>query len=72
MKQSINNYEFHRAFEQIRPDNFSYAGLDALFEYLESYEDDTGEEIAEHVTEWLQERTQVMPVDSDTLIIQAF
>lgn len=45
MKQSINNYEFHRAFEQMRPDNFSYAGLDALFEYLESYEDDTGEGI---------------------------
>lgn len=45
MKQTINSYDFHRAFEQLRPDNFSYAGLNALFEYLEQYEEDTGQEI---------------------------
>lgn len=45
MKQSINSYEFHRAFESMRPDNFTYEGREALFEYLEQYEEDTGEEI---------------------------
>jgi len=45
MKQSINSYDFHRAFEQLRPDNFSYDGLNVLFDYLEQYEEDTGEEI---------------------------
>jgi hypothetical protein len=45
MKQSITNYDFHRAFEQLRPDNFSYEGLNALFEWLEDYEDQTGEQL---------------------------
>ena len=45
MKQTINSYEFQNAFKQARPDNFSYDGLEALFEYLEQYETDTGEEI---------------------------
>ena len=45
MKQSINSYDFHRAFETMRPDNFSYEGLDALFDWFEQLEDDTGEEI---------------------------
>ena len=107
----------------IRPDNFSYAGLKALFEHLESYEDDTGEEIEldvialccdysemtleeiindyiysescgnkhvydadtweeikdmdddermEYLADWLTDRTMVIPVDDNTLIIQAF
>ena len=45
MKQSINNYCFHRAFEKQRPDNFTYDGLEALFNYFEDLEDDIGEEI---------------------------
>ena len=45
MKQSVNSYDFHRAFEQLRPDSFSYAALDALFDYFEQLEDDIGEEI---------------------------
>ena len=45
MKQSVNSYDFERAFKQIRPDNFSYKGLNALYEYLEGYEEDTGEEM---------------------------
>ena len=46
MKQSINNYQFHRAFERMdRGEQFSYEGLNALFDYLEEYEDDTGETI---------------------------
>jgi len=43
MKQTINSYDFHRGFEKLRPDNFSYNGLDALFNFLEEWEEDTGE-----------------------------
>ena len=46
MKITINEYQFEQAFRDAgRGDNFSYAGLQALFEYLQSYEDDGGEEI---------------------------
>tara|TARA_Y100000310_G_scaffold301220_1_gene337487 strand:- start:995 stop:1291 length:297 start_codon:yes stop_codon:yes gene_type:complete len=46
MKQSINNYQFHRAFERMdRGEQFSYEGLNALFDYLEELEDDTGETV---------------------------
>ena len=45
MYQSINKYDFARAFEQLRPNNFSRAGLFALYDYLEQYEEDTDEQI---------------------------
>jgi len=45
MKQSVNMYDFERAFKRFERDNFSYDGLKALFEYLEDYEEDTGEEV---------------------------
>ena len=45
MYQSIDKYDFARAFEQVRPDNFSRAGLSALYEYLEDYEDSTGQQL---------------------------
>ena len=46
MKQTVNVYDFERAFVDMdRADNFSYEGKKALFEYLEQYEEDTGEEI---------------------------
>ena len=38
-------YDFERAFKRFERDNFSYDGLKALFEYLEEYEEDTGEEV---------------------------
>lgn len=41
----INEYDFRRAFEQLRPDNFSYDGLFALYEYLEQQSDDIGKNI---------------------------
>ena len=44
MKTTVNFYAFSEAFN-IRKDSFSYDGLKALFEYLESYEEDTGEEM---------------------------
>ena len=45
MKQSINFYQFQTAFNEIRPNNFSYNGLKLLFNHLEEYEESTGEEI---------------------------
>ena len=45
MKQTVSLYDFERAFKDFDRDNFSYDGLKALFEYLEEYEDDTGEEL---------------------------
>lgn len=45
MKQTVSQYDFRNAFQQCRPDNFSYEGLSALFEYLEQWEEDCGEEL---------------------------
>ena len=46
MKQSVNNSDFHTAFNQMgRGDQFTYQGLNALFSYLEEYEQDCETEI---------------------------
>jgi len=45
MKSTVSLYDFRRAFEQCRPDNFSHEGLEVLFDYLEELESDTGEEL---------------------------
>lgn len=46
MKSTVNQTDFHDAFKNMgRGEQFSYDGLVALFEYLEQYEEDTGEEI---------------------------
>lgn len=46
MKQTINQSQFMDAFERMgRKDQFSYDGKKALFEYLEQYEDEAGEEV---------------------------
>jgi len=46
MKQSINEHKFRDAFYKMgRGEQFSYAGLSALYDYLEQLGDDIGEEI---------------------------
>lgn len=45
MKTTVNLYDFRRAFEQCRPDNFSYEGLELLFDYCEEVEQGSGEEM---------------------------
>ena len=46
MKQTINLHAFRDAFYRMgREDNFSYEGLDNLFDYLEELEQYIGEEI---------------------------
>jgi hypothetical protein len=43
MKKSVSKYEFMG--DSALTDNFSYNGLDALFEWFEEYEDSCGEQI---------------------------
>jgi hypothetical protein len=45
MYHTIDRFGFRNAFEIMRPNQFSYHALDALFDHLEQWEEDTGEEI---------------------------
>lgn len=45
MKITVNLYQFRDAFQRMDRNNFSYEGLEILFDYLEEYEDSTGEEL---------------------------
>jgi len=105
MKESVTFCDFTDRFKAIRPDNFSYDGLKALYDWLEEYEDSTDQEIEldvialccdfseytldelqsdygdyasekwddmDEATEWLNDHTMVIPVDSNTVIVQAF
>jgi hypothetical protein len=46
MKTTINLHQFRDAFYRMdRKDQFSYEGLEVLFNGLEEYEEDTGEEM---------------------------
>ena len=55
MKRTVGFNDFVDDFNSCRPDNFSYAGLRALYDYLGDYEDSCGEEI---------ELTKVKPTKS--------
>jgi hypothetical protein len=45
MKQTVYLNDFRDAFYKMdRKDNFSYEGLEILFNYIEDFEQDTGEE----------------------------
>jgi len=45
MKQTVYRSDFENAFKSLRPENFSYEGLSVLFEYLENWEADAGEDL---------------------------
>jgi len=46
MKQTVNNSQFQTAFHNMdRGSQFSYEALNLIYDYLESIEADTGEEI---------------------------
>lgn len=45
IKQTVNRSAFRDAFNAIRPDNFNYAGLNALYDYLDQLSDDTGQDV---------------------------
>ncbi len=45
MKKTVNLSDFRDAFQRMgREKQFSYEGLEHLFDYLEQYEEDTGED----------------------------
>ena len=44
-RPSINFYDFRSAFEDLRPNNFSYEGITVLWEYFQEYEESTDTEI---------------------------
>ena len=45
MKKSVSITDFMDAFEKMRPANFTYEGLECLYNYLIDYERDTDTEI---------------------------
>ena len=45
MKQTVYLNDFRNAFQETRPNNFSYEGLSVLFDYFEEIESDTGTEV---------------------------
>ena len=45
MKQTMNEFDFKNEFKKIRPDNITYDGLTALYDYLIQYEEDCGTEL---------------------------
>jgi len=45
MIETVTKSTFIDWFRRYREDNFSYMGLDALFDYLEEFEEDTGTQI---------------------------
>ena len=40
---NVSTYDFHNAFNAMRPDDFSYDALEALYTYLDDLSDDIGE-----------------------------
>jgi len=45
MKTTVSVYDFREAFQRVRPNQFSYAALGDLFEYLENWEESSGDEM---------------------------
>jgi len=97
MRQPINQYQFAQEFQRIRPNQFTYEGLKALFDWFEEYETETETEIEldviriccdwseyanlkefqndygkKYTLETIQENTILIPIDSESFIIQQF
>ncbi len=45
IKEELTLSYFMDRFNEVRPKNFSYEGLEALYNYLEQLSEDTGEDI---------------------------
>jgi len=64
MKQSINLYQFRQAFhDHDRGDQFTYEGLEVLFNSLEELADDTGTEVELDVIALCCEFSEDTPAD---------
>ena len=51
IKKIVGKNDFMDDFRKVRPENFSYDGLVALYNYLEGLSEDTGEDIELDVIE---------------------
>ena len=63
MKTTVNFTDFTDGFNAIRPDNFTYAGLRALYDYIEGYEEDCETEIELDVIALCCEYTEYANLD---------
>ena len=95
MKKTMNEYDFTEAMMDIRPDNFSYSGLQKLYDHLTEleklynfeiefdaiaicceYSEDALLNVLDDYSldsiEELQENTEVIIVDSETVIYQNY
>lgn len=63
MYQTITSSQFHDQFKALRPNNFTYDGLQALFDYLESIEEDTEQKIEFDVISLCCEYTEYASID---------
>lgn len=45
IKETLTTYTFTDGMNKIRPENFSYAGLGALYDYLNDLSEDIGDDI---------------------------
>jgi len=45
MKTTVSVSDFRDAFQKLRPNQFSYVALSDLFEYLENWEESSGDEV---------------------------
>lgn len=82
MKTTVTIHDFRRTFAEMGRDNFSYEGLGVLFDYIESLEQDIGEEItfdvvgfccdyAERTPEELAEECDIKDDDGQPLNVDA-
>jgi hypothetical protein len=58
MIQHVTKFDFHDAFNAIRPDNFTYKALNALFDYFEELEYGQEKQIVFDVVQICCEYTQ--------------
>ncbi len=64
MIQTINLYDFRDAFKRCgRGDQFSYEGLELIFDYIEEYEASTGEQVELDVVALCCEWCEQLPED---------
>jgi hypothetical protein len=61
MYQTINLHDFRQAFQEIRPNNFSYEGLETLFNHFEQLENDLNEKIELDVIALCCDYTEALP-----------
>ena len=63
MKTSIYRWDFIDAFKNLRPNNFTYDGLNALWSWITEMEEESGEEYELNVIELCCEFTEYQDIE---------